>query len=114
MDVMNQQVVNLRRSFAAFEMNNSGLRECFYSSLPKTQLPLVSTICIWHLSLMLLIAILLGLKVPWIWVRSVNFPINSQTEKRGAVMLEYDLMDYAKSYDLLMNEVYHSNACSKM
>jgi ABC-type microcin C transport system permease subunit YejB len=69
MDVMNQQVVNLRRSFAAFEMNNSGLRECFLLESNETQLPLVSTICIWHLSLMLLIAILLGLKFPWIWVR---------------------------------------------
>ena len=68
MDVMNQLVVNLRRSFATFEMNNSGPRECFYSSLPKTQLPLVSAICIWHLLLMLLNEILLVLKVPWIWV----------------------------------------------
>ena len=65
---MNQQVVNLRRPFAAFEVNNSGLRECFYLSLPKTQLPLVSAICVWHLLLMLLIAILLVLKVPWTWV----------------------------------------------
>ena len=47
-------------------------------------------------------------------VCSVHFPITSQPEKRGAVMLEYDLVEYAKSYDLLMNEVYHSNACSKM
>uniref|UniRef100_A0A2N9HNG7 Uncharacterized protein n=1 Tax=Fagus sylvatica TaxID=28930 RepID=A0A2N9HNG7_FAGSY len=46
MDVMNQQVVNPRRSFAAFEMNNSGLRECFYSNLPETQLSLVSAICV--------------------------------------------------------------------
>jgi ABC-type microcin C transport system permease subunit YejB len=69
MDVMNQQVVNPRRSFAAFEMNNSGLRECFYSNLPKTQLPLVSAIRVWHLLLMLLIAILLVLKIPWTWVR---------------------------------------------
>ena len=68
MDVINQRVVSLWRSFAAFEMNNSGLRECFYLSLPKTQLPLVFTICVWHLLLMLLIAILLVLKVPWIWV----------------------------------------------
>jgi hypothetical protein len=29
-------------------------------------------------------------------------------------MLEYDLVEYAKSYDLLMNEVYYSNARSKM
>ena len=68
MDVMNQQVVNLRRPFVAFEVNNSGLRECFYSSLPKTKLPLISAIYIWHLLLMLSIAILLVLKVPWIWV----------------------------------------------
>uniref|UniRef100_A0A2N9E7H4 Uncharacterized protein n=1 Tax=Fagus sylvatica TaxID=28930 RepID=A0A2N9E7H4_FAGSY len=67
MDVMNQQVVNPRRSFAAFEMNNSGLRECFFSNLPKTQLPLVSAIRVWHLLLMLLIAILLVLKIPWTW-----------------------------------------------
>uniref|UniRef100_A0A2N9F5R5 Uncharacterized protein n=1 Tax=Fagus sylvatica TaxID=28930 RepID=A0A2N9F5R5_FAGSY len=112
MDVMNQQVVNLRRSFAAFEMNNSGLWECFYSSLPKTQLPLVST--------MYLAFVVDAADCNFVGSQgsmdlgSVNFPINSQTEKRGAVMLEYDLMDYAKSYDLLMNEVYHSNACSKM
>uniref|UniRef100_A0A2N9GZA0 Reverse transcriptase Ty1/copia-type domain-containing protein n=1 Tax=Fagus sylvatica TaxID=28930 RepID=A0A2N9GZA0_FAGSY len=36
------------------------------------------------------------------------------TEKRGAVILEYDLVEYTKSYDLLMNEVYHSNARSKI
>jgi hypothetical protein len=35
----------------------------------EAQLPLVSAICILHLSLMLLIVILLGLKVPWTWVR---------------------------------------------
>ena len=29
-------------------------------------------------------------------------------------MLEYDLVKYAELYDLLMNEVYHSNARSKM
>uniref|UniRef100_A0A2N9IJA7 Uncharacterized protein n=1 Tax=Fagus sylvatica TaxID=28930 RepID=A0A2N9IJA7_FAGSY len=28
----------------------------------------------------------------------------TETEKRGAVILEYDLVEYAKSYDLLMNE----------
>jgi hypothetical protein len=47
-------------------------------------------------------------------VCSVHFLIALQTEKRGAVMLEYDLVEHAKSYDLLMNEVYHNNARSKM
>uniref|UniRef100_A0A2N9ERL1 Transmembrane protein n=1 Tax=Fagus sylvatica TaxID=28930 RepID=A0A2N9ERL1_FAGSY len=110
MDVMNQQVVNPWRSFAAFEMNNSGLQECFYSNLPKTQLPLVSAICVWHLLLMLLIAILLVLKIPWTWVRRSAAALKGDTKKRGAVILEYDLVEYTESYDLLMNEVYHSNA----
>jgi hypothetical protein len=43
MDVMNQQVVNPRRSFAAFEMNNSGLRECFL--LQPTENTISSCIC---------------------------------------------------------------------
>ncbi len=47
-------------------------------------------------------------------VCSVHFPIASQIEKHEAVMLKYNLVEYAKSYDLLMNEVYHSNARSKM
>ena len=40
---MNQQIVNLRRSFAAFEMNNSGLRECFL--LESTENTIVYCIC---------------------------------------------------------------------
>ena len=47
-------------------------------------------------------------------VCSIHLPIASQTEKCGVVMLEYDLVEYAKLYDLLINEVYHSNARSKM
>uniref|UniRef100_A0A2N9EYX8 Uncharacterized protein n=1 Tax=Fagus sylvatica TaxID=28930 RepID=A0A2N9EYX8_FAGSY len=108
MDVMNQQIVNLRRSFAAFEMNNSAFvvnaADCNFvgsqGSMDLVLIPHISkevnkTCC----------------NLRCIFDRlCVHFPIISQTEKRGAVMLAYDLVEYAKSYDLLMNEVYHSNA----
>uniref|UniRef100_A0A2N9F932 Uncharacterized protein n=1 Tax=Fagus sylvatica TaxID=28930 RepID=A0A2N9F932_FAGSY len=48
--------------------------------------------------------------IPWTWVRRSAATLKGDTEKRGAVMLEYDLVEYAELYDLLMNEVYHSNA----
>ena len=49
-----------------------------------------------------------------IWFVASIFLLPCRQKKRGAVMLEYDLVEYAKSYYLLMNEVYHSNARSKM
>jgi hypothetical protein len=49
-----------------------------------------------------------------IWFVASIFLLSRRQKKHGAVILEYDLVQYTKSYDLLMHKVYHSNARSKM